>query len=417
MLNLATQLLEQGKAEQALPLLAQQCKLTPQDAQAWFLLGACNHQARNLEVALQALEHALSLEPRHIQARCAKGVVLCDLGRQQEAMHVFRKALHLAPTDAQLLLNMGVTLEQTGDLHAALERYEMTLKHHPESAAALLNRGALLIRLGRLEDALDNNSRLVKLQPQWEYSQFNLGEVLLALGRWEEALSAYERAAAINSRFAKAHFAMGLALSMLKRFDQAQQEFQVTREIDSDVYEQCIRNSAAVTEGVLRDFAPRVFYLLKELVRLDDCDWTNWDGLLADFDSLINNALGQPEEIFEPALVFRACALPVSRATSMVLAKSVAQHITEKAAHFPAFVHDRKQGGRLRIGYISPDFRAHPIATVTRHLYALHDRDKFEVYGYSLHPGDDSSIRHDIEKRVAIASGNSVAWMTGRRQK
>ena len=34
---------------------------------------------------------------------------------------------------------------------------------------------------------------------------------------------------------------------------------------------------------------------------------------------------------------------------------------------------------------------------VTRRLYALHDRDKFEVYGYSLHPGDGSSIRRDIE--------------------
>lgn len=46
---------------------------------------------------------------------------------------------------------------------------------------------------------------------------------------------------------------------------------------------------------------------------------------------------------------------------------------------------------------MSPDFRIHPIATVTRRLYALHDRERFEVYGYSLRPGDGSDIRRDIE--------------------
>ncbi len=108
MLSHVQKLLEQGNTQLAQALLAGHCVKYPRDAQAWFLLGACNHRANKLDDALQALEHVLSLEPRHIQARCAKGVVLCDQGRQQEAMHVFRKALHLAPTDAQLLLNMGV---------------------------------------------------------------------------------------------------------------------------------------------------------------------------------------------------------------------------------------------------------------------------------------------------------------------
>jgi protein O-GlcNAc transferase len=398
MLSHAEQLLEQGNTQLAQALLAGQCEKNPRDARAWFLLGACHHRANKLQDALQALEKALSLEPHHIQARCAKGVVLCDLGRREEALHVFRKALRLAPTDAQLLLNMGIVLEQRGDLHSALERYDLALRHHPEFASALLNRGSLLTRLGRLEDALGNNQRLVHLHPDWEDAQFNLGEVLLALGRWEAALATYGRAVRINPRFAKVHFAMGLALAMLKRFSEAQQAFLKTREIDSAIYEQCISNAAAVTEGVLRDFSPRVFYLLRESARLDDCDWANWNGLLADFELLINSSLGQPEEIVEPALVFRACSLPVSAATSVVLAKSVAKRIIEKVTHFPAFIHDRKQNARLRIAYVSPDFRAHPIATVTRHLYALHDRDKFEVYGYSLHPGDDSNIRRDIEK-------------------
>jgi predicted O-linked N-acetylglucosamine transferase (SPINDLY family) len=397
MLNLAVQLLEQGKVQQALPLLAEQCEKDPRDAHAWFLLGACNHQANKLEEALQALERALSLEPRHIQARCAKGAVLCDQGRLQDALYVYRKALHLAPTDAQLLLNTGVVLEQTGDLRAALECYELALKHHPEFSSALLNRGALLIRLGRLEEALSNNRRLADLHPDWEHAQFNLGESLLTLGRWEEALASYERATAINPHSTKVRFATALALSMLKRFEQAQQELQLAKAIDPAVYDQCIANTAVFAEGDLRDFTPRVIYLLKEVSRLDSCDWGNWGRFVADFESLIESSLGQPEEIVEPALVFRASALPIPGATSYALAKSVAARIADKVAGFPAFTHDKKHTNKLKIGYVSPDFRIHPISTVTRRLYGLHDRVKFEVYGYSLHPGDGSSIRRDIE--------------------
>jgi len=398
MLNLAVQLLEQGKVQQALPLLVEQCEKTPRDAHAWFLLGACNHQANKLEDALRALERALSIEPRHIQARCAKGAVLFDLGRQQEALHVYRKALHLAPTDVQLLLNTGVVLEQTGDLRAALERYDLALKHHPEFAAALLNRGALLIRLGRLEEAHSNNKRLTDLHPDWEHAQFNLGEVLLTLGRWEEALAAYERALAINPRSAKAHFASGLSLSMLKRFDQARQEFLVTQTIDPAVFEQCIRD-AATSSGAeqLREFTPEVIYLLREAARLDSCDWGNWDGLAKDMEHLVSCLLGQPGEIIEPALLFRACCLPVSHTASLALAKSVSARVAAKSASVPVFTHDQKHSGKLRIGYVSPDFRIHPIATVTHRLYALHDRNKFDIYGYSLRPGDGSSIRRDIE--------------------
>ncbi len=396
--NLAVQLLEQGKVQQALPLLAEQVEKTPRDAQAWFLLGACNHQANKLDDALQALERALSIEPRHIQARCAKGAVLFDLGRPQDALYVYRKALHLAPADAQLLLNMGVVLEQTGDLKAALERYEQALRQHPEFAPAMLNRGALLIKMGSLEDALANNMRLVELNPESEHAHFNLGEALLALGRWDEALAAYEYAISINARSAKAHFAVGLALSMMKRFERARQEFQVSQNMDAAAFDQSISAAAALTGGELHKFTPEVIYLLKEASRLDTCDWGSWDRFVTDLESLTNSLRDQSGEIIEPALLFRACCLPISKVTNLALAKSVSASVAENAASFPFFSSDKKDPGKLRIGYVSPDFRIHPVATVTRRLYALHDRDKFEVYGYSLRPGDDSSIRRDIEQ-------------------
>ncbi|HEU0282912.1 MAG TPA: tetratricopeptide repeat protein, partial [Gallionella sp.] len=398
MLDLAAQWLEQGKAQQALPLLTEHTANHPHDASGWFLLGACHHQLQQLPEALQAFERVLAIEPRHIQARLAKGVVLSALERPQEALQVLRKALHLAPNDAQLLLNLAILQEQGGDLHGALERYEQALRHHPDWTPALLNRGALLLRLQRLPDALANNRRLAELQAEWEHAHFNLGETLLALGDWHAALAAYERALALNPQAAKAQFGRGLALSMLQRFDDAQQAFEQARELNPAAFAHSLQQAAALTGGELHEFTPRTLYLLREATRLENCDWRNFAKLSAEFSALIANLPAASNELSEPALLFRTFALPLPASTGLQLATRIANRIAEKIPRHPPYPLTLKQAGRIRIGYVSPDFRTHPTAFLTRRLYGLHDRTHFEVYGYSLHPGDGSTVRHDIEK-------------------
>ncbi len=157
-----------------------------------------------------------------------------------------------------------------------------------------------------------------------------------------------------------------------------------------------------MTGGELREFTPKVIYLLRESARLESCDWKNRDGFVADFEALVAGSSGQASEIAEPALVFRTFALPVSPATTLALARSVAARVAGKAASFPEFSFDRERSGKLRIGYVSPDFRIHPTATLTRRLYALHDQERFEVHGYSLHPGDGSAIRKEIENSCDV---------------
>lgn len=396
----AEELLGQGQPDQAILVLEPYCNRYPGNAQGWFLLGVAYHQASKTEAALLSLERVISIEPHHVQARSAKGAVLCDLGRYREASQVYRKALHLAPLDAQLLVNLGIALEQLRDNLGALERYEQALKSQPDFAAALQNRGALLIRLGRLGKALTNNRRLTELNPDWESAQYNLGEVLLALGRWDEALAAYERALVIAPASARTLFAKGLALSMLCRFDEAQGAFDNAKSIAPETVEACIRAAAIQTRSEAREFAPKVIYLLKEGIRQEECDWAGRDEFVANFDHLIRSSLGQADEICERALLFRSLSLPISPEMRLALAKSVSTHIANSVrAIYPIpFVHQRRENRRLKIGYVSPNFRTHPNAILTRSLYGLHDRSKFEVYGYSLHPGDGSELRHDIER-------------------
>ncbi len=54
-----------------------------------------------------------------------------------------------------------------------------------------------------------------------------------------------------------------------------------------------------------------------------------------------------------------------------------------------AFVHTKQRPDRLRVGYLSPDFRRHPVGILLHELFARHDREAFEVYAYALVPADD----------------------------
>ena len=57
------------------------------------------------------------------------------------------------------------------------------------------------------------------------------------------------------------------------------------------------------------------------------------------------------------------------------------------------------EGRKIRVGYLSPDFREHPIAQLMAGVIEAHDRDRFEISAWSLGPDDASAFRRRIEER------------------
>jgi predicted O-linked N-acetylglucosamine transferase (SPINDLY family) len=396
--NIALQLLEQGKPQQSLPLLTQYCNENPEEALGWFLMGACNHQLNQLDLALQSFEQTLSIEPNHLQARVAQGTVLNALGHPKEALAAFYKALQLAPCDAQILFNIAVLLEQSNELNAALDYYSRALAQQAHFAPALLNRGTLLLHLGRLDDALNNNRKLVEYQPAWEFAHLNLGETLVALGQWKEALSSYEQTLKINPHSSKAHFGRGLTLAMLQRFDESHQAFEQARHCNPVVFGQIMQQATSKISGTLREVTPCNLYLLREADNLKICDWSSLETLVFNFDKLIHNPPSNSGDMSEPALLFRTLSLPLPATRTLELAKRIADGIAKKVGNHSPYIYPAKMHEKIRIGYVSPDFRQHPTASLTRQLYALHDRSQFEVHVYSLVSNDGSQLRREIEE-------------------
>lgn len=118
----------------------------------------------------------------------------------------------------------------------------------------------------------------------------------------------------------------------------------------------------------------------------------------------------------DPRLPFRALAFPMAEPVRIGLAAGVARAVREHAnvkegEKRPA----RRVSGsrRIRVGYVSPDFRVHPAAYLMQPILELHDRARFEVYAYSLTKGDGSEIRQRVERSVDVFRDESDASEAG----
>jgi predicted O-linked N-acetylglucosamine transferase (SPINDLY family) len=430
-----------------------QLQTQPDSADAWFALGTALHGQERLPEALGAFQRTLELEPGLLQAHNACVVLLTALGRSGEALDHLGAARRLAPGDPVVAFNTGVVLERAAQPQAAIAEYERALSLDPTFAPALMNLGTLLGRLGRHEDALSSNRRLVAAYPDLAEAHFNLAESLLQLFRFEEALGACDRCLALDVRHAKAFVDRGIALSMLRRFADARRAFANASRVDPGVWSSVLEGAASARGAPISGTGqspgapdprtpgapdprtpgapdprtpgapdprtpgapdprtpgapdprtpgapdPRAVFLLQAVERLRRCDWADYEALVGGCREV---AVGSGQDVVSERFVLFDCwATPVGEEIHRCVVPRVAQALR---SHLPPRIWTsppRADGDRLRIGYLSPDYRQHPTGLAARALFGLHDRDRFEVRAYSLAAGDGSDVRRDLEERA-----------------
>lgn len=360
----------------------------------YYELGFEQMQRGDGEAALEFFEQAIGLEPGNAAYRAAKGAALFSLGSYQEAERTLRKAVHLDKRDVEIRGNLALALEQQGKAVEALEQYDLALALDSAYDIAWVNRGGVLMALERYEDARSNNSTLVESRPAWPVAHFNLGDTLLALGEWMDALQSFDKALELQPDYAKAHFNRAVALAMLGDFDLAAEEFEIARRSDEAIYRQCLENVGRMSgyDGVLKDISPRLVYLIGMYQRQEICDWRGRGVYVERFRQWLESGESFMDD---QALAFRALSLPVGPQLLSNMCRMISVRLAEEAGP-PLLPRQAEKKAKIRIGYVSPDFRFHPTARLSRQLFRLHDRESFEVYAYSLLPDDGSALRRDI---------------------
>ena len=252
------------------------------------------------------------------------------------------------------------------------------------------NRAALNLRLGRTGPAQADAEQLVRLFPSLAVGFQTRAACALASARLREASSDYARATKLDPGCAEAWLGRAVVLAALGQLDSSSAALEHARALDADAIEHF---SDADGAGVRSDGAlvdPRRIYLVAAWERQQVCNWRDHDTFISTFNTLVRDAAGTTRALRDRALLFAGNVLPVEPATRNSLAADVAAEVRHNARLESApFVFARSHCSKLRLAYLSANFREHPAAHVMEPLLVHHDRERFEIHGYSMH-GDDS---------------------------
>lgn len=386
----ALELFRAGRPQEAARILSLWAKAHPSDAYGWFLLGACQHSLRQLELADESFALSSRLEPKNPESRLARITVLRERGHLSLAQDAARDALAQIPNNPRLHYAAALVADDAGQVVEALAGYERAVQLDPAFEDALHNRGILLLRLGLTGEAIENQQHSLRQFPRSARTSSLLVDCLITAGEFEPALRTLETHLSIHRGDSAASIQRGIALAGLRRYDDARREFNQAYEADAEGVRAFIRRIAP--DADLRyALSPENLFVWQGWLALGRCDWSWWSL----FASEMRHIPEAPEALVEPAAAFMACHLPLSGTERLAVATHIAKEVEVRVGTLPAC--PPRRPGRIRIGILSPDFREHLNAYLLLPLFQLLDRAHFELYAYSLARDDGSDIRAQLK--------------------
>lgn len=325
-------------------------------------------QAGEHRRAASEAQQFMAVHPREPMLAVLLGAAQAALGEAKAAEAAFDRALAIDPDCIDAHYNRALLLQGQGAAAAAEAGYERVIALAPGHAGAWNNLAVLRLDGGRPEAGLVACDALLRIAPDYRDGHVNRGNALTELARHAEAVEAYDRALAIDPRCSEAHANRGNALQELGQLEAALAAF-----------------DAALACNPANDTA-----LLRKLhIEARLCIW---DGLRRFAPRL--PMLGVTGEAVHPLGMLAIEDAPERhrlRAERFVAARWGAL----AAGAAPAPIQDPPGSRRLRIGYISADFKVHPVAQLIAGVLAAHDRTRFEVHAFALTaaPGDAMRAR------------------------
>jgi predicted O-linked N-acetylglucosamine transferase (SPINDLY family) len=401
---------QQGRLQEASQIYEGLLQVDPKHFDALHMLGVMAYQTKNYEIAVDLIGKAISINSNNPAAYSNQGAALKELGQLQAAIASYDKAISLQPNYAEAYNNKGVALAELKQFSVAVTSYDKAISLKPDYAEAHYNRGVALTELGQISDAVASYDKAISLEPDSSEAYNNRGNVLLGMGQFSSAVASYDKAISLKPEDAAAHNNKGAALRELGQFRAALASCEKAISLQPE-YAEAYNNRGSVFLG-MRQFSaalisyeraysiqPELVYLLGALIhaRMQLCVW---DKLQSSVDELVDKVQSN-EKVVE---AFVALSLTDSREVHRKAAEIYVQD-KHPANTQPLWSGQRYEHPRIRVAYVSCDFKVHPAALNNIGVWERHDRDRFEVIAVSYGPvhQEDSTTQGQLRTRLVKA--------------
>ena len=364
--NLGNALAELGRHQDAIPQLQKAAGLDPNDPQVRNSLGNALFRLGQTDEAIAHYKIAVTLAPDYALAFRNLASALLELKRFDEALAAARRSLSLDPNQAEAHVTLGVVCQELNRLDEALSAHVKALALEPDHPAAHANLGVVHRAQGRFDDAIASLRRAVSLKPDYADALQHLGVAFQESGRLAEAEECFRKVVALEPGAASAHHNLGIALQGLSRHEEAIACFREARKLE-----------------------PGHRYALGALIwgELLLCSWDAIEAETAELKLAIRKGL----PVIEPFALTAVSEDPEEQRLCAEL--YFADRIKSRER---AWKGERYGHGKIRVAYLSGDFREHAVAYCIAELLELHDRSRFEIVGASFGPDDGGPTRSRI---------------------
>lgn len=326
----------------------------PRNVDAMFLLATVDMLDKRYAECERAFNRVLAANPRHIGAMNNLAVVALEQNRLDTAESYFQGVIRLDPAYTDALINLGNIYLKQGNLEAAEPLYRKVLTLKPDSGIAMNNLGTVLVSRGELDEAGRWMEQALRRLPENPSVYVNLGSVLLSKRDMPACIDLMNQ---INT-LAQPGVALLFVFSVAKKIAQ----WDVIQNIRDDMLNVIFR------EHVQSNYL--------QLVNLE--------------------MLAEPK---------------IGNETLFNLLEQTGADIAQLAVRNP--FHDyplaMQSLRRLRIGYLSADFREHVSTSFVRGLFNFYDKRRFEVYCYSNSSREDTKT---LEYRAVVDSFTDVSKLS-----
>jgi predicted O-linked N-acetylglucosamine transferase (SPINDLY family) len=292
-----------------------------------------------------------------------QGLAAHQAGRFAEAEGIYRQVLRTDARYFPALHMLGFLKAQQGQYDEAISLLHKAVRANPADLTALSHHAGALMAAMRFDEALVAYDRLLARDPRAFDGLYNRGVILSQKSAFEEALPSLDQAALLQPAMPAVHYNRGVALAGLNRNDEAMAAYNQALALDPGY-------SPARTN--------------RTLVALTLCDW-DWVAQIT------------PEQAFEAAPPLALLGIFPDKALQRKCASAVARVLVPKPLP-PMWRGETWRHDRIRLAYVSADFREHAVAFQLAPIVERHDRTRFQVIGISIGPSDDSEIRQRLKK-------------------
>ena len=326
------------------------------------------HHKQSLKKAEKIYQKILSKDATHAGALHYMGVLYAEQGQPLKAIDFYNKSIESFPGVSEVHNNLGVALNNIQRQKEALISFKKAIELDPENAEACNNAGGVLGYLERQSEAKHYFLKALEIMPEHDEAHYNLAVLLGDQKNYDTAKKHYLQHLKINPNHFNALNNIGTLYAIKKQYVEACRYFQKALKLQPSHANAL--SQLAINQRQCCDWSE--FKQMQK--RLPQWQQSNYKGTPNPFSFLLWADSPQAQQ---------QCA----RAYTQSNLKPDTQNIN---------AHPSPDDTRIRIAYISADFREHPISYLTAELYELHDRNQFEITAIAYGAKDKSPMRERL---------------------